>query len=115
MELLPSRNTRVRAGRPAMKLHSALVILLLSTAPAFAQQAKPVPTAAPQMPPALITPEVHSDDSVTFRFRAPNAQEVSVRREGVPDPLPMQKDENGVWTVNTAPLPPDYSEISLSS
>jgi 1,4-alpha-glucan branching enzyme len=90
-----------------MKLCSVLIILLYSAALA-AQQAKPAQNAAPQMPTALITPEVHSDDSVTFRFRAPNAQEVSVRSEGVPDPLPMQKDESGVWTVNTAPLPPDY-------
>jgi len=38
----------------------------------FAQQAKPAaPPTLPQMPPALITPEVHSDDSVTFRFDLP--------------------------------------------
>lgn len=96
-----------------MKLPSLLIVLLLSSAAGSAQQPKPAPNAAPQMPPALITPEVHSDDSVTFRFRAPNAQEVSVRREGVPDPLQMQKDENGIWTVTTAPLPPDYYGYSI--
>lgn len=96
-----------------MKLPSLLIIFLLGSAAVSAQQAKPAQSPAPQMPPALITPEVHSDDSVTFRFRAPNAQEVSVRREGVPDPLPMQKDETGVWTVNTAPLPPDYYGYSI--
>jgi enterochelin esterase-like enzyme len=95
-----------------MKLCSVLIVLFYSAALA-AQQVKPAQNATPQMPPALITPEVHSDDSVTFRFRAPNAQEVSVRREGVPDPLPMQKDESGVWTVNTAPLPPDYYGYSI--
>ncbi len=96
-----------------MKLPSLIVILLLSSAAVSAQQPKPAASAAPQMLPALITPEVHSDDSVTFRFRALNAQEVSVRREGVPDPLPMQKDENGIWTVTTAPLPPDYYGYSI--
>src|SRR5579863_10715224 len=98
-----------------MKLHSILTVLclFLLSAAILAQQAKPAQSSAPQMPPALITPEVHSDDSVTFRFRAPNAQEVSVRREGIPDPLPMQKDETGVWTVNTAPLPPDYYGYSI--
>jgi len=64
-------------------------------------------------PPALITPEVHSDNSVTFRFRAPNAQEVKVTREGATQPLAMQKDDSGVWTVNSAPLPPDYYGYSI--
>src|SRR5579862_2506757 len=74
-----------------------------------AQQTKPAP--APE-PPRLITPEVHSDNSVTFRFRAPNAKEVKLEREGT-DPVAMQKDDAGVWTVNTAPLPPDYYGYSI--
>lgn len=97
-----------------MKFHLVLIGLFLSSVLAFAQQPKPpAPNAAPQMQAPLITPEVHSDNSVTFRFRAPNAQEVSVRREGTTEPLPMQKDETGVWTVNTAPLPPDYYGYSI--
>ncbi len=101
-----------------MKLPSALIVLFVLCVSLFSlatlgQQARPPQSPAPQMLPALITPEVHSDGSVTFRFRAPNAQEVSVRREGVVDPLPMQKDETGVWTVNTAPLPPDYYGYSI--
>ena len=31
--------------------------------------------------------------SVTFLFRAPNAQEVKLTREGAADPLPMHKDD----------------------
>ncbi len=98
-----------------MKLYSALIVLCVSlfSAATFGQQAKPPQSPAPQMLPALITPEVHPDGSVTFRFRAPNAQEVAVRREGVPEPLPIQKDDTGVWTVNTTPLPPDYYGYSI--
>ncbi|HEY4671343.1 MAG TPA: alpha/beta hydrolase-fold protein, partial [Gemmatimonadaceae bacterium] len=70
--------------------------------------------APPQAPPApLITPEVHSDNSVTFRFRAPNAQQVKVTREGIPEPLPLQKDDSGVWTVNSPSWPPDYYGYSI--
>lgn len=98
-----------------MKTQSALVgfcSILLSFS-SFAQQAKPAQNAPPQqMPAPLLTPEVHSDNSITFRFRAPNALEVSLRREGA-EPLAMQRDDTGVWTVNTAPVPPDYYGYSI--
>jgi enterochelin esterase-like enzyme len=98
-----------------VKLHSAFPILsaLVLCALATAQQAKPAPVSPPQPPPRLDTPEVHSDNSVTFRFRAPNAQEVKLAREGT-DPVSMQKDDQGVWTVNTPPLSPDYYGYSFT-
>jgi enterochelin esterase-like enzyme len=65
-------------------------------------------TGLTQTPPPLISPEVHSDNRVTFRFRAPNDKEVAVSVEGLPNPIPMQKDEQGVWSVTTEPLAPDY-------
>jgi enterochelin esterase family protein len=66
--------------------------------------------AAPaQTPPApLISPEVHADKSVTFRFRAPNDKDVAVMIEGAAKPWPMQKDDQGVWSVTTESLAPDY-------
>ena len=60
-----------------------------------------------QGPQAIISPEVHADRTVTFRFRAPNAKEVQLAREGAPR-VPMQKDDQGNWTVTTDPLEPDY-------
>ncbi len=53
------------------------------------------------------SPEVHPDRSVTFRFKAPNAKEVFLSREGAAK-LPMTMDEKGVWSVTTEPLEPDY-------
>jgi len=64
-------------------------------------------------PPPMISPEVHADRTVTFRFRAPNDKEVAVSLEGVPKPIPMQKDDQGVWSVTTEPLAPDYYGYSL--
>jgi len=77
------------------------VVLSLIAGPAFAQG-----------PQRLVSPEVHPDRSVTFRLRAPNAKEVFVAREGA-ERLTMQKDEQGVWTVKTAPLEPDLYGYSL--
>ncbi len=62
---------------------------------------------APPPPPPLVSPEVHSDRRVTFRLRAPNAKQVMLAREGA-QPVPMQKDEQGVWSVSTDPLEPDF-------
>jgi len=97
-----------------VKLHAILIVslFLLSSFFVRAQQAKPAPVPPPQRPPALVSPEVHSDNSVTFRFHAPNAIEVKLEREGA-EPVPMQKDEQGVWSVTTAPLNPDYYGYSF--
>ncbi|HET7893780.1 MAG TPA: hypothetical protein VFL34_19780, partial [Candidatus Sulfotelmatobacter sp.] len=89
-----------------------LVFLFMLCVFTTGQQAKPAQAAPPQRPPWLDTPEVHPDSSVTFRFLAPNAQEVKLEREGT-DPVAMQKDDKGVWTVTTAPLPPDYYGYSI--
>lgn len=85
-------------------------VLLLAASFAASQEKKnePAPPPAP-----IISPDVHTDCSVTFRVRAPNAKEVKLDREGA-EPLEMQKDDQGVWTVTSAPLAPDYYGYSFS-
>jgi enterochelin esterase-like enzyme len=59
-------------------------------------------------PAPVISPEVQPDKRVTFRFRAPNAKEVALSLEGTSKNLTMQKDEQGVWSVTTERLTPDF-------
>jgi enterochelin esterase family protein len=54
---------------------------------------------------------VADDRRVTFRLRAPNAKDVAVTLGG--KSLPMQKDDQGVWSVTTDPLDPNYYTYSL--
>jgi len=61
----------------------------------------------PPVPPPLISPEVHPDGSVTFRFLGPQTLEVLLGIDGA-KPVMMEKDDQGVWTTTTAPLAPDY-------
>jgi enterochelin esterase-like enzyme len=61
---------------------------------------------------SLKSPEVSSDRRVTFRLRAPNAKEVFV--EGVGQRLPMQKNDQGIWTATTEPMTPDIYTYSFS-
>jgi enterochelin esterase-like enzyme len=61
--------------------------------------------AQPGRGPAFRSPEVSTDGKVTFHLRAPNAKEVVVT--GIGERLPMQKDEQGVWSATTGVLKPD--------
>jgi enterochelin esterase-like enzyme len=58
---------------------------------------------------ALVSPEVHPDRTVTFRFRAPQATQVQLVGEVLQGkgPLAMTKDEAGLWTVTIGPVPPE--------
>jgi enterochelin esterase family protein len=89
--------------------HYLFPLILLLAGLCLAQQ-KSSASAAPPAP--LISPEVHSDSSVTFRFRAPNAKEVKLDLEGY-EPHVMQKDDKGVWTLTISPLAPDYYSYSF--
>jgi len=55
----------------------------------------------------IISSDVHSDKSVTFRFSAKNAKEVLLEAQFLKDKLPMQKDESGVWSVTVNSIKPD--------
>jgi len=59
-----------------------------------------------QPAPPIVSPEVHPDRSVTFRFQAPNAQQLFLSREGA-EKVAMTKDDQGLWSVTTPPLDPD--------
>jgi enterochelin esterase-like enzyme len=59
--------------------------------------------------PAIVSPEVHPDRTVTVRIVAPNAKSVTVSGEimGTSPPAALTKDENGVWSVTLGPLEPE--------
>jgi enterochelin esterase family protein len=72
-------------------------------------------TAVAQPPALFVSPEVRADNRVTFRFRDPNAKTVALRLEGQSQTMAMEKekDDQGVWSVTTAPLDPDYYGYSF--
>ena len=57
-------------------------------------------------------PKVNPDRSVTFQFRAPSANAVSV---SVGKDYPMEKDEHGLWSVTTDPLVEGFHYYSLKT
>lgn len=80
------------------KSASVVILVLAAALSALAQQP----------PKTIISPEVAADGRVTFRFQDPNAKDVKVSVEGRAKPLDMQKDADGVWTVTTDPMEPDF-------
>lgn len=57
--------------------------------------------------PRVVSPEVNTDKSVTFRVLSEKATEVSLNGSwmGFRETLPLVKGEQGVWSVTTKPLP----------
>ena len=90
--------------RILFKAVALLLMTVVGAATGVAQAVRP--------PARLVSPEVLPDHRVTFRFRAPNAKEVLLRFEGA-KPAPMQKDDDGVWSLTTAPLEPDFYEYGF--
>src|SRR5215211_5028840 len=56
---------------------------------------------------ALVSPQVNADKTITLRFRAPNAKDVSVIGELDGKPHPMTKGDDGVWTATIGPFAHD--------
>jgi enterochelin esterase-like enzyme len=66
-----------------------------------------------QRAPALSSPDVHADHSITFRYYSRTAKQVSVSGEFLSAPQPMTKDTSGIWTVTIPPVKPDIYPYSL--
>ena len=83
-----------------------LFLLLLMSAISCAQP-QSTPPSHPPAPVIVPEPEVHPDHAVTFQFLDPHAKEVKLELEGA-QAVPMQKNDQGVWSVTTGPLTPDF-------
>ena len=75
---------------------------------AFSQQPK-LDANRPMVAP-LISPEVQTDRSITFRISAPTAAGVQLRFDN--KSYPMTKGGDGVWSVRVGPLAPEAYEYS---
>jgi len=74
---------------------------------AFTSQAQaPANAAAASI---LVSPEIHPDRTITFRYRAPDAKEVSLtgKLAGTGKKIPLTKGSDGVWTVTVGPVAPE--------
>ena len=57
--------------------------------------------------PVVVSPEIGADRTLTLRYLAPNATQVTASGELDGKAHPMTKGADGVWTVTIGPLAPD--------
>jgi enterochelin esterase family protein len=101
-------------------LRTVSLMLALSLAAATASAQNPPSPAAGAPPPGppgagrggprgpvVVSPEIGADRTVTLRYLAPNATQVTANGELDGKPHPMTKGADGVWTVTVGPLAPD--------
>src|SRR5436190_8879880 len=69
-------------------------------------------TAQPR-PPAISSPDVNPDHSITFRYYSRTAQRVIVKGEFLTSPLAMSKDTSGIWSITVPPVKPDIYPYSF--
>src|SRR6187551_151474 len=83
-------------------LYILFVLFLTYASPLLAQRA-----------PSISSPEVHPDNTVTFRYYSRTAQKVSVSGELLTAPQQLTKDTSGVWSVTVGPIKPDIYPYSF--
>jgi enterochelin esterase family protein len=68
--------------------------------------AAPVAVLAQAPPINYQSTEIHTDHTITFRYKDAGATKVMLNIRDLPKPMEMTKGPDGVWTVTTQPLPP---------
>jgi enterochelin esterase-like enzyme len=68
----------------------------------------------PPRGPLVVSPEVHPDKRVTFRYRAPLAKEVRLNAQFFTEHVAMKLDSLGTWTVTVGPIKPDIYPYSFN-
>lgn len=84
------------------KIYSIIILILATNMIVVAQQRRP----------AVISPEVHADNKVTFRLPARDAKEVLLEVQFLDERVSMTNDGSGVWSVTVGTVEPDIYPYS---
>ncbi len=61
----------------------------------------------------IISPEIHPNNTVTFRLNAPNVKTVAVQGDFISETANMVKGTDGIWTYTSAVLPSEFYSYSF--
>lgn len=88
-----------------MKVFMSLSLLMMLSSYTYCQ---------PPRGPFFVSPQVNSDNTVVFRYLAPNANEVKLSAQFLKEPAVMQKDSLGIWSITVGPITPDIYPYSFT-
>jgi len=86
-----------------MKSHSIIRLLILGIFLFSTILANGQPPRGPQ----VLSPQVNSDKTVTFRYLGPLSNDVKLSAQFEKAPVSMTKDSMGIWSVTVGPVKPD--------
>ncbi|MEO8472784.1 MAG: alpha/beta hydrolase-fold protein [Chryseolinea sp.] len=66
-----------------------------------------------QRPPAISSPDINADHSITFRYFSKTAERVILSGEFLKANMSMKKDTSGIWSVTVPPVKPDIYPYSF--
>jgi enterochelin esterase-like enzyme len=72
---------------------------------------------APWMRRRVVSPEIHPDNSVTFRLLAPDATEITITggwMQGWGSREPLVRNDTGLWSLTVGPLQPEIYTYSFT-
>jgi enterochelin esterase family protein len=100
--------------RWALILVAQFIVVAVTTADAIGQ----VPSREQTPNDTLRSPEILSDNRVTFRIYAPKASEVTISGDWISQGLgtggELEKDAQGVWSITIGPLPADVYSYAFT-
>jgi len=107
-----NRHTPGLPAARALVAASATALLVALAAPAAAQEPPRAPQPPPQagrgpQAPQFVSPEVSSDNRISFRIYAPQAQAIRLSASDIPGVGPttqLTRGDNGVWEVTVGPV-----------
>jgi enterochelin esterase-like enzyme len=68
----------------------------------------------PPRGPIITSPEVNQDKTVVFRYLAPRAMVVKLSGQFLKEPVLLEKDSLGIWSVTVGPIKPDIYPYSFN-
>lgn len=100
---------------PRIGAAAVLLILAAAISPLAMAQFRP---RQPTPNDTVKSPEVSPDHRVTFRIYAPKASEITVGGDWIAQGRgtggPLEKDDQGVWSITVGPLVPDFYSYTLT-
>jgi len=101
----------------ARSLMAAVICVLPALATVTMPDAAAQEANRPANPPQVVSPEISTERTITFRILAPKAETVRLNRGDIPGTGPgpdLKKGDEGIWEVTVGPLDPGAYRYSFN-